>query len=69
MWCDKKLLNTSYSHQLRLLNWRIGSLVPTIVVVFVERPLTVQVAYWPVHFLGKASSGKKSCVDLPFSFQ
>ena len=46
------LFITSYSYQLRILNGRIGCLVPRISVVFVNRLITV--ADWSEQLIGKA---------------
>ena len=47
---------TSFSYHLRLLNWQIGSLGSRIVVVSLNRALTILVGYWPLQLIGKASN-------------
>ena len=47
---------TSYFYQLHLCNWWIGSFVSWTVMVFVNRPLTIQGTYWSVQLIEKASN-------------
>ena len=46
----------------------MGFLVPRIVVVFENRPLTIQGADWPAQLLEKDTNGSQICVHKVMSF-
>ena len=56
--CESVITLLAFFYQLRLRNKRMGSLVPRIVVVLVNRHLTMHGADWPKQLTGNASNGQ-----------